>query len=148
MARVSIELIKSKFETGDRPDGNDFVDLIDTLIAQATDLGSSGNNEHEITGIENETVIDTIDTASWRMVKYLISISKTSNGDNKFYATELSVLIDGTNINVAEYGVLDNDGDMGTISVSKNGSDLELKIIPNPSVRPVTVRYARIGLKA
>ena len=148
MARVSIESIKSKFETGDRPDGNDFVDLIDTLIAQATDLGSSGNNEHEITGIENETVIDTIDTASWRMVKYLVSISKTSNGDNKFYATELSVLIDGTNINVAEYGVLDNDGDMGTISVSKNGSDLELKIIPNPSVRPVTVRYARIGLKA
>lgn len=148
MARVSIELIKSKFETGDRPNGNDFVDLIDTLIAQATDLGSSGNNEHEITGIENETVIDTIDTASWRMVKYLVSISKTSNGDNKFYATELSVLIDGTNINVAEYGVLDNDGDMGTISVSKNGSDLELKIIPNPSVRPVTVRYARIGLKA
>jgi len=148
MPRINIDALKASFETGDKPNGDDFLNLIETLVAQATDLGTSGNNENSISGIENETVIDTIDTASWRMVKYLVSISKTSDGDNKFYATELSVLIDGTNINVAEYGVLDNDGDMGTISVSKNGSDLELKIIPNPSVRPVTVRYARIGLKA
>jgi hypothetical protein len=148
MAKVSIDLIKSKFETGDRPNGDDFVDLIDTLIAQATDLGSYGNNEHEITGIENETVFDTIDTASWRMVKYLVSISKTTDGDNKFYATELSLLMDGTDTHVSEYGAMDNNGDIGTISFSQNGSDLELRIIPNPAVRPVTVRYARMGLKA
>jgi len=77
-----------------------------------------------------------------------VSLSKTSDGDNKYYATELSILIDGTYVNVAEYGVLDNDGDMGTISVSRNGSNLELKVTPNPSIRPITVRYARMGLKA
>jgi hypothetical protein len=148
MARVNLDYIKTRFETGDRPNGQDYIDLIETLAAQATDLGTSGNNELEITGIENSTVIDEINTNEWRMVKYLVSISKTSGGDNKFYATELSVLIDSNGVNVAEYGVIDNDGDMGTISVSKQGDLLQLILIPNPAVRPVTVRYARMGLKA
>jgi hypothetical protein len=148
MPRLDSDALKSLFETGDRPSGTDYVDLIDTLIQQSTDLGTAGNNEHEITGIENSTVIDQINTNEWRMVKYLVSISKTSDGDNKFYATEISVLVDSTNVNVAEYGVIDNDGDMGTISVSRQGNVLQLILIPNPSVRPVTVRYARMGLKA
>jgi hypothetical protein len=148
MAKLSINSLKTKFETGDRPTGNDYVDLIDTLAAQATDLGTSGNNEHVVSGIENYTVIEAIDASQWRLVKYLVSISKTSSGDNKFYATELSILIDGTNINVSEYGVIDNDGDIGTINVSKDGNTLTLSVTPNPAIRPITVRYARVGLKA
>lgn len=146
--RLSLDYIKSRFERGDRPDVADYIDLINTLAAQSTELGTSGNNEHEITGIENETVIESVSSADWRMLKYLVSISKTSDGDNKFYATEISVLIDGNNINIAEYGVIDNDGDMGTITVSRNGDNLELKVTPNLSVRPITVRYARVGLKS
>lgn len=148
MARISIDAVKAAFERGDRPTQQDYINLIDTLAANSTDLGTNGNNELEITGIESETVIDTVSATEWRMVKYLVSLSKTSDGDNKYYATELSILIDGTYVNVAEYGVLDNDGDMGTISVSRNGDNLELKVTPNPSIRPITVRYARIGLKA
>jgi hypothetical protein len=148
MARVDINYLKSRFETGDRPDGKDFEDLIDTLIAQATDLGTAGNNEQQITGIENVTVVDTFNSAEWRMVKYLISLSKTSGGDNKYYATELSVLVDGTNINVSEYGIIDNDGDMGTISVSRTGDIVGLVVTPSQSITPITVRFARIGLKA
>ena len=148
MPRLDAAALKTFFEKGDKPNGQDYENLIDTLIQQSTDLGSAGNNEHEISGIENETVIDEIDTNEWRMVKYLVSISKTSNGDNKFYATEISVLIDSSNVNVAEYGVIDNDGDMGTISVSKQDNVLQLVLTPNPAVRPVTIRYARMGLKA
>jgi hypothetical protein len=148
MPRLDAAALKTFFETGDKPRGEDYENLIDTLIQQATDLGTAGNNEQEISGIENSTVIDQINTNEWRMVKYLVSISKTSNGDNKFYATELSVLIDKNEINVAEYGVIDNDGDMGTISVSRQGDVLQLVLIPNPAVRPVTVRFARMGLKA
>lgn len=148
MPRLDIAAVKSLFETGDRPTGDDYIDLIDTLVQQATDLGSAGNNEQEIAGIENSTAIDSIDTTEWRMVKYLVSISKTTDGDNKFYATEISVLIDNDNINVAEYGVIDNDGDMGTVTVSRQGNTLQLVVIPNPAVRPITVRYARMGLKA
>jgi hypothetical protein len=148
MAKISIEQVKAAFESGDRPSGEDYANLIDTLAAQATDLGTNGNNEHEISGIENFTVIESIVASEWRMVKYLVSISKTSEGDNKFYATELTVLIDNNNINVSQYGLVDNDGDIGTIDVSRNGSNVELTITPNPAIRPVTVRYARIGLKA
>jgi hypothetical protein len=148
MARIDIDVLKSAFETGDRPGGTDYVNLIDTLISQATDLGTSGNNEHEITGIENTTAIDTFVASEWRMVKYLISISKTTGGDNKFYATELTILIDNEDVNVSQYGIIDNDGDMGTISVSKAGVNVQLVLTPDPAIRPVTARFARIGLKA
>jgi hypothetical protein len=148
MSRIPIDQVKARFETGDRPNGEDFANLIDTLVQQATDLGSFGNNEHEISGIEGTTIVDEFVASQWRMVKYLVSISKTSNGDNKFYATELSILIDNDNVNVSEYGVVDNDGDIGTISVSRNGEDVKLTVTPNPAVRPITVRFARIGLKA
>lgn len=148
MPRVSIDYLKSRFETGDRPDGQDFQDLIDTLVAQSQDLGTYGNNELTINGIESETVMDTFDSTQWRWVKYLISITKTSDGDNKFYATEISILIDGDDLNVTEYGVIDNDGDMGTIGVSRDGNTIELIVTPDPAIRPITVRYARIGLKS
>lgn len=148
MPKVSLSHLKTKFESGDRPTQDDFIDLIDTLSAVSTDLGTDGNNESVISGIENETVIESVPLSDWRLIKYLVSITKTSDGDNKFYATEISVLIDKDAINVAEYGVLDNDGDMGTISVSVDGGNLLLKVTPNPSIRPITVRYARIGLKS
>ena len=148
MARVDITTLKSKFESGDRPTGADYADLIDTLIQQSTDLGTAGNNEQVINGIENQTVIDSFLISQWRMVKYIISITKTSNGSNKFYATELSVLLDGSNINVSQYGVIDNDGDIGTISVTKDGNYAKLIVTPISGITPVTVRFARMGLKA
>jgi hypothetical protein len=149
MARTSIPYVKTRFETGDRPSQEDYVDLIDTLSSQATDLGTFGNNnENSISEIENPTVIDSFDATVWRMVKYIISISKTTNGDNKFYATELTILVDGTNVNVSEYGTIDTNGNMGTISVSKTGNTVAVTLTPDSVVKPVTLRYARIGLKA
>jgi hypothetical protein len=148
MARTSIAYVKTRFETGDRPSQEDYEDLIDTAAGQATDLGTAGNNENTISGIENPTVIDSFDATVFRMVKYIVSISKITEGDNKFYATELTVLIDGTDISVSEYGTIDNDGNMGTITVSRAGDTVALTVTPDQVIRPVTVRYARMGLKA
>jgi len=148
MAKISISNVKALFQTGDRPTQENYVDLIDTAAAQATDLGSSGNNENTIDGIENVTVIDSFDATVWRMVKYIISISKTSAGDNKFYATELTILVEGTNVSVSEYGTIDTNGNIGTINVSRTGNTVALSVTPDPAIKPVTVRYARIGLKA
>lgn len=148
MARISLPNVKTKFQTGDRPTQEDYVDLIDSTAAMSTDLGTAGNNENTITGIENATVIDNFDATAWRMVKYLISIAKTSAGDNKFYATELTILVDGTNVSVSEYGTIDNDGNIGTVSVSKVGSTVNVTVTPAVGITPITVRYARIGLKA
>jgi hypothetical protein len=148
MAKVDLSYLKTRFESGDRPSQQDFTDLIDTLAAASTDLGTNGNNESVVSGIENTTILESIPVAGWRLVKYMVSLSKTTGGANKFYATEFTILIDGTNINVSQYGIIDNDGDIGTVDVSRVGSNLELKIIPNPAVKPVTARFARVGLKA
>ena len=148
MAKISISGVKALFETGDRPTQENYEDLIDTASAQATDLGSYGNNENTITGIENVTVIDNFDATVWRMVKYIVSISKTTAGDNKFYATELTILVDGSNVSVSEYGTIDNDGNIGTISVSRTGNTVAITVTPDPAIKPVTARFARIGLKA
>jgi hypothetical protein len=148
MAKLTIPNVKLKFQTGDRPTQEDYVDLIDTLSSQATDLGTSGNNEVTINGIENTTVVDNFDATEFRMVKYLVSISKVSQGDNKFYATELTVLVDGAGVNVTEYGTIDNDGNIGTINVSRTGNTVALTVTPVGGQTPITVRFARIGLKA
>ena len=148
MAKISVPTLKTKFQTGDRPTQQDYEDLIDSASARSTDLGTMGNNENIITGIENATVIDNFDATEWRMVKYLVSIAKTTAGDNKFYATELTILVDGTNVNVSEYGTIDNDGNIGTVSVSKVGGTVNVTVTPAVGITPITVRFARIGLKA
>ena len=148
MTKLPISNIKSTFQTGDRPTQTDYENLIDTTAAQATDLGSAGNNENTIEGIQNATVFDNFDATTWRMVKYLISIKKTSNGDNKFYATEMTILVDGAGVSVSEYGTIDNDGNIGTISVSRVANTVNLTVTPAVGITPITVRFARIGLKA
>ena len=148
MAKLPISNIKSTFQTGDRPTQTDYENLIDTTAAQATDLGSAGNNENTVNGIETTTVIDNFDATVWRMVKYIISIKKTSAGDNKFYATEMTILVDGTGVSVSEYGTIDNDGNIGTINVSRVANTVNITVEPVVGITPVTVRFARIGLKA
>ena len=146
MARISIASVKSYFQTGDRPTEEQYVDLIDTASAQATDLGSAGNNEITINGIENTTIFDNFDATVWRSVKYTISMKKSSG--NKYQTTELTVLADGTDVSVSEYGLVDNDGNIGTISVSRAGSTVSLSVIPVGGQTPITLRYMRMGLKA
>jgi hypothetical protein len=146
MARVPISNLKTKFESGDRPTQQDFIDLIDTLVQQSTDLGTAGNNEHTVSGIESETVLDTFSVTEWRMVKYMVSISDQSG--NNFAATELSIFNDGTDISVTEYGTIENNGEVGTVEVERNGATVELRVIPASGLtNPVTVRFGRMGLK-
>jgi hypothetical protein len=60
----------------------------------------------------------------------------------------MTILVDGTNVSVSEYGTIDNDGNIGTIDVSRVGDTVALTVTPAPGVTPITVRYARMGLKA
>jgi hypothetical protein len=111
-------------------------------------LAAFSNNDVTISGIENATIIDSITAAEWRNVEYNISISKTTSGGNYFYSTQVSILIDTSGETVTEYNTINNNGDMGTISVSRNGANVELTITPNLLIKPVTVRFSRTGLKA
>jgi hypothetical protein len=146
MAKISLSSVKALFQTGDRPTEANYVDLIDTTAAQSTDLGSAGNNEVTITGIENSTIFDNFTASEWRSVKYVVTLKK-STGD-KFFTTELTIVPDGTNDNVSEYGTVDNDGNIGTISVSRAGGTVNLTVVPVVGQTPITLRYMRTGLKA
>jgi hypothetical protein len=146
MAKISLANVKALFQTGDRPTQADYVDLIDSASARSTDLGSDGNNEVTITGIENTTIFDNFTASEWRSVKYVISLKKSTG--NKYYTTELTIVPDGTNDNVSEYGTVDNDGNIGTISVSRAGGTVNLTVVPVGGQTPITLRYMRTGLKA
>jgi hypothetical protein len=146
MAKISIASVKALFETGDRPSQANYEDLIDSASARSTDLGSDGNNEVTITGIENSTVFDNFSASEFRSVKYMIGLKKSTG--NKYYTTELTILPDTTDVNVSEYGTVDNDGNIGTISVSRSGTTVSLTVVPVNGQTPITLRYLRIGLKA
>ena len=148
MAKISIASVKALFQTGDRPSQTNYEDLIDSASARSTDLGSDGNNESTINGIENTTIFDNFLASEWRSVKYMISIKNTSGGANKYWATELTIVPDATDVNVSEYGTVDNDGNIGTISVSRAGDTVSLSVVPVGGQTPITLRYLRIGLKA
>jgi hypothetical protein len=146
MAKISLSSVKALFQTGDRPTEANYVDLIDTLSAQATDLGTAGNNEVTITGIENSTIFDNFTASEWRSVKYVVSLKKSTG--NRYYTTELTIVPDNTNVNVSEYGTVDNDGNIGTVSVSRAGDTVSLTVVPVVGQTPITLRYMRTGLKA
>jgi hypothetical protein len=145
MAIIPINTLKSKFETGDRPTGSDYADLIDTTAFRADSLGGNGNNAVTINGIENPTVFDTIDTSEWRTIKYFIQFSKIA--EEYFKSTELNLVFDGVNANISEFGTVSNyPGEMATISASLNSGIISMTVIP--SLTPITVRFYRTGLRA
>lgn len=145
MAVIPITTLKTRFETGDRPTGQDYVDLIDTTAFRAESLGGDGNNSSTINGIENPTIFDTVNTSVWRTVKYLIQISHAASGVYK--STELNIIFDGTNQNISEYGTVSNSQDeIATISAILNSGTINMTV--TPVLSPITVRYYRTGLKA
>ena len=148
MAKISTTNVKALFQTGDRPTQENYVDLIDSTSARSTDLGSDGNNELTINGIENSTVFDNFTASEWRSMKYMISIKYVAGGANKYYSTEMNILIDGSGVSVSEYATIENDGNIGTISVSRAGDTVSLTVVPVGGNTPITLRYMRMGLKA
>jgi hypothetical protein len=145
MAIIPITTLKTKFESGDRPTGQDFADLIDTTSYRAEALGGDGNNSLTINGVETATVFDTIDTSVFRTIKYLIQISHPSTSVYK--STELNIIFDGTNQNISEFGTVSNTANaIGNITASLNSGIISMTV--TPVLTPITIRYYRTGLKA
>jgi hypothetical protein len=145
MAIIPINTLKTRFESGDRPTGQDFEDLIDTTSYRAEALGADGNNSLTINGIETATVFDTIDTSVFRTIKYLIQISHPST--NVYKSTEINIVFDGTNQNISEFGTVSNTAnDIGNITANLNSGIISMTV--TPVLSPITIRYYRTGLKA
>ncbi len=145
MAVIPINTLKSRFETGDRPNGQDYADLIDTTSYRADSLGGDGNNSITINGIETATVFDTIDTSTWRTVKYMVQMSHAAS--SSYRSSEINIVFDGTNQNITEFASVANTGNnVGNITASLNSGTISMTV--TPTLSPITIRFYRTGLKA
>lgn len=126
---------------------NDLVSIVGG-IGNSTDtisvlLGLEGNNDLVITGIENKTTIDSFSTSAYRSADYKIQITRNSDS----YASKISILTDGTSINVSESDIISNTNDtLANITFEENSGIISLCVTPVSSA--VTVRYFRTALKA
>ena len=145
MAVLPINTLKAKFETGDRPTGSDFTDLIDTTSYRADSLGGDGNNSVTINGIESATVFDTIDTSTWRTIKYMVQMSHA--GSSSYRSAEINIVFDGTNQNITEFAsVANTNSNVGKITANLNSGTISMTV--TPALSPMTMRFYRTGLKA
>ena len=124
MGVISLGLLKTKFETGDRPTGADYVDLIDTTSYYAVSLESRVEALEQadntlITGVVNTTSPTVID--SWSMgtlttIEYLVQITQGT----KQYCSKLLVLANASLVNYSNYGIITNGNDIAGLSVIAN----------------------------
>ena len=115
----------------------DSVDSVTSL------LGLEGNNDLVISGIENQTQVDSFAVSEYRTVKYHLQISRNTD----FYASDFLLLADGTNINVVESNVISNTSNtLANISFEENSGIISLYVTPTGS--SVTARFVRTSLKA
>ena len=107
------------------------------------ELGLAGNNDLTIHGIENKTEIDSFTKSVYRTVKYNLQVSRNT----EFYSSEITVLNDGTNINVSESDIISNtDNNIFNYTFEENSGIIGLNITPVSTA--VTARYFRTALKA
>lgn len=105
-------------------------------------LGSTGNNDLSVTGIENKTTLDSFDSNIWGTIKYTVQISHNDD----FYSSEIFLFEDGTNINMSESNIISNTNtNLADIAFERNGSIINLTI--TPALPSVNARYYRTALK-
>ena len=116
--------------------------LVSNTADLVTLLGVAGNNDQNVTGIENKTALDTFDGDVWSFVKYYIQISHNSD----YYTSEISLIQDGANFNVSESNIVSNtETVMANIGFERNGSIISLTV--TPVISSVNARYYRNALK-
>ena len=154
-ANDSIEALQAKVGVNDSQDPNSLDYKVSSVEDQIASLSSSGAATVEILGlegnndvsatvcdIENSTVLDTFTKSVYGTIKYTIQITRGSS----VYSSDLMILNDGTNINVAESNIVSNtDNNLFTYTFEENSGIISFKITPVSSA--VTARYYRTAIK-
>ena len=148
-ANTAIEALEAKVGI----DGSSDVNSLDYKVAQLEAaggtttvevLGLQGNNDLEVYGIENTTIIDSINTDVWQSAEYALKLTKNSD----IYTSKLNVIFDGASAYVTETNIVTNytgNYDLATLSFNYNGSIINLSITPISG--SVSVRFYRTALK-
>ena len=109
-------------------------------------LATAGNNNTTLSGIESLTTIDSFPVSGWRSMSYKISLTSTTPGS--YSSINLDILVDNGGVSVNQYSALDNNGDVGTVNVSSDGTTVSVQVAPLSPAQPITARFYRTGLKA
>lgn len=159
IANTAIEALETKVGVDGSTDQNsldykitDAQAQISALVASVQTLGGNtaevlglqGNNDLEVYGIENPTVIDSLDTNVWQSAEYKIQAIKGSD----VYLSEINVLFTSSGANVSEFNIItssDGFNNPANFDFIYNGSIIDLVI--TPVFGSVSVRFYRTALK-
>lgn len=132
---ASIDYKVSTLETQINNIGN-LTTTTDTL------LGLEGNNDLEVSGIENKTSIDSFSKTLYRTIRYVVQISRAS----EHVSESIDILQDGTDFYVQQTEVSSNTNNtLASIQLEENNGIISLTV--TPTAGSITARYYRTALK-
>jgi hypothetical protein len=108
-----------------------------TTMTTAPTGGATIVNYTGITGTGQQQ-LDALDITAYDTAKYFIRVKDGSN----YHITEIVIFYDGTNIGFSQYGIITNNGTLGTFSADKNGSNVRLLFTPGGATS-MSIRVAR-----
>ena len=79
------------------------------------------------TSSTNQIALDIFSKGSYRSAKYQIQIERESS----YHTTEISLIHDGTNVYVTEYGTITSNGILGTFDCDILSLNVRLLVTPN-----------------
>lgn len=153
-ANDAIEALETAVGVVNSTDSNSLTYKVNTLsttvqgIANTSDtiselLGLDGNNDLEVTGIENATNVDSFAKSTWRTVHYKIQVKKGID----VYSSNITAIHDGTNILVSESDIVSTtDTSLFTYTFEENSGIISLRVTPNGG--SITFKYYRTAIKA
>jgi len=89
----------------------------------------------------NTTTVDTFDKTVYRLSKYVIQVSQSTN----YQASEIMILHNGTEAFITEYGVIRSNSNLATFSTDINGNNVRL-LVNMSSSTAATIKLNRISI--
>jgi len=122
----------------------DYIESVGNRVLKIDDISSQFNSNPRPTKF---SVIDTFEVEDYRSKKYIIYITDRSYQDEK-ESVVVSLIHDGTNGYINQYGSVDTKEDLGYFDFSISGADANLIFYPNKSeINNYNIEYLAFGLK-
>jgi hypothetical protein len=113
-----------------------------SIINKSGSTNVSANAVNTITlATVSTTAIDTFAFATYRSAKYLVQITQGTN----YQVSEVLVIHNGTTTYSTEYGVIETNGALATITTAINGANVELRVTMGTATS-ATIRTERLAL--
>lgn len=107
---------------------------LNSIAQQSTGTYTSSNT--------NQVIVDTLDATTFRTVKYTMQISSGSD----YHSEEISIIHDGVNPRIVEYGVIYSNNSLGYFDVNLIGGVIGLVFAPANAIS--TLKYMRTTISA